>query len=323
MSAYRIVKHRNSLSLAFTDSERGRVRIALGTNDRGVAESRARDIWRARTKPASERVADLWSLYEADRKAVVVQKDRFSFIWKALEPHFGHRLGKAVTTADCKAYADERRRAGKSPSTIKTELELLRACLRWHYGDSAPAIWSPQASKPRERWLTFEDRDKLLAAIDTHHVKLFVILALTTGARMAALLDLTWDRIDWKHQTIDLNPAGRDITNKRRTVVPINKRAKEALEEARRGAQSEYVIEYKGAQVGSVKKAIASAAQRSGVPCSPHVFRHTCGVWMAQANVPMQKISQYLAHTSTTVTERVYARYSPGFMRDASAALDW
>ena len=40
------------------------------------------------------------------------------------------------------------------------------------------------------------------------------------------------------------------------------------------------------------------AAVRSGVPCSPHVFRHTAGVWMAQADVPMQKISQFLGHIS-------------------------
>jgi integrase len=44
---------------------------------------------------------------------------------------------------------------------------------------------------------------------------------------------------------------------------------------------------------------------------------------MAQADVPMQKISQVLGHTSTRVTEAVYARYSPRFMADAMAALDW
>jgi integrase len=44
---------------------------------------------------------------------------------------------------------------------------------------------------------------------------------------------------------------------------------------------------------------------------------------MAQADVPMQKIAQVLGHTSTRVTETTYARYSPRFMADAMAALDW
>jgi integrase len=44
---------------------------------------------------------------------------------------------------------------------------------------------------------------------------------------------------------------------------------------------------------------------------------------MAQADVPMQKIAQFLGHTSTRVTESTYARYSPRFMADAAAALDY
>jgi hypothetical protein len=59
--------------------------------------------------------------------------------------------------------------------------------------------------------------------------------------------------------------------------------------------------------VKSVKKATRKAAERSNVPCSPHVFRHTAGVWMGQADVPMQKISQFLGHTSMRVTERTCA----------------
>jgi integrase len=44
---------------------------------------------------------------------------------------------------------------------------------------------------------------------------------------------------------------------------------------------------------------------------------------MDRSAVAMQKIAQFLGHTSTRVTERTYARYSPGFMRDAADALDW
>jgi integrase len=216
-----------------------------------------------------------------------------------------------------------RKRAGKSNSTVKTELEALRACLRWHYGKEAPIIVAPPPSKPRDRYLTKDEANRLLQAIDTPHVRLFVTLALATGARMGAILDLTWDRVDFDHSTIDLMPAGRNKTNKRRTVVAMAGKAREALQEAFPARLTDNVIEYGGKPVASVKRAVAAAARRSGVPCSPHVFRHTAAVWMAQADVPMQKISQVLGHTSTRVTEAVYARYSPRFMADAMAALDW
>jgi integrase len=322
VSEYRIVTHRGKFSLAYNDDERGRVRIALGTDDRGLAEARARDIWRQRNTPPSERVADLWPVYVADRLREVARKDRFDSLWKALDPHFGHRLGKAITREDCREYASARKRAGKSNSTVRTELEFLRACLRFHYGNDAPKLWMPTESKPRDRWLTPEERDKLLASIDAPHVKLFVTLALTTGARMSAILDLTWDRVDLDVGTVDLNPAGREITNKRRTTVKLNERAMNALKEAKPAALTDHVIEYAGEPVESIRKAIRAAAVRSKVPCSPHVFRHTSGVMMANADVPMEKIAQRLG-TTVRIAEKHYARYSPSFQKDAAAALNW
>ena len=140
---------------------------------------------------------------------------------------------------------------------------------------------------------------------------------------MGALLDLQWDQVDFKHKTLNFNQVGREQSHKRRPEVPLNTRAYEALEEAVRGALTGSAIEWDGQPLKSIKKAIRMAAQRSGVPCSPHVFRHTAGVWMAEADVPMQKILQFLGHTSTRVTERTYARYSPSFMKDAAAALEF
>jgi integrase len=171
--------------------------------------------------------------------------------------------------------------------------------------------------------LAREEVDVLLQHVSTTHVRLFIILAIATAARMKAILDLRWDQIDFKHRTINFNPHGREQTNKRRPVVPLNERAFEALQEAVRGALTDHVIEWDGKPVTSIKKAIRMAAKRSGIACSPHVFRHTAGVWMAQADVPMQKIAQFMGHTSTRVTESTYARYSPSFMKDAAAALEF
>lgn len=320
MPDYRLVRHRGQWSLAYG---KPRVRVATGTNDRGLAEARAGEIWKRLNQAPSGRVADLWPPYAADRGHDKKSHARMASIWKNLEPHFGYKLGKAISKADCREYTAMRRRAGRTNSTIRTELEGLRACLRWHYGNDAPQIPAPPPSKPRDRYLTKPERDLLLDAIETPHVRLFVILALTTGARMSAILDLTWDRVDLDHGTIDFNPAGRDLTNKRRTVVPINSRARSALEEAKAGALTDHVIEYAGKPVASVKRAISAAARRSGVTCSPHVFRHTAAVWMAEADVPMERIAQYLGHTTTRITFATYARFSPRFMADAAAALDW
>jgi len=73
-----------------------------------------------------------------------------------------------------------------------------------------------------------------------------------------------------------------------------------------------YVIEWVGAPVKSLKKAIATTARNVGISdVSPHLFRHIAAAWMAEAGIAMSEIAQYLGHSSTSVTEKVYARFSP------------
>lgn len=323
MSEYRLGVHRGKRVIEYADATGRRFRRSLGTGDIGLAEARAREYWASITAAPTERVRDLWPVYIKDRMQEVARKDRFKSIWVALEPHFGARMGTAITTEDCRAYHRARKAAGKSDSTTGTELSLLRACLRKTLGSRAPMLWIPPAAKPRNHFLTAEDVAKVHADARSHHVALFIELAIATGARMSALLDLTWEQVDMANGFVDLMPAGRAVTNKQRAVVPLTKRALSALQEAREGALTDHVIEFHGKPIKSIKKALERISARTGVDFSSHVLRHTAGVWMAQADVPMQKIAQYLGHTSTKVTERFYARYSPNFMRDAAAALDW
>jgi integrase len=318
---YTITRYRGVWAISYRDEEGKRLRITTGTDDRGLADTRARAIWTKRNASRSEQLADLWPVYVDDRIRDGVRADRFKCHWTALAPHFGHRIGATITRDDCRAYCEERRGDGYSDSTIKTDLELLRACLRHHYGTSAPRVWLPPASPPRDRWLTKVEGRALVDMAETPHVKLFITLGLATGARAGAILDLTWSRVDFEHGTIDFRPPGRAQTSKRRTVVPMNPNAREALLEAYRARLSTHVIEYGGKPVQSVKKAVQRLALRADIHFSPHVLRHTCAVWMAQADVPMQKISQFLGHTSLRMTEQVYARYSPSFMEDAGAAV--
>jgi integrase len=321
-SEYELVSYRGKYAIAIGAGQQRR-RYSLGTTDQGLARVRAEEVWRKLNAPASERIEDLWKLYLADRRKDRKDVTRQENAWKHLQPVFGHCLGTDINKDDCRAYAQLRQRLGAAPGTVKTELEYLRACLNLRYGRGHNRVWLPAGSPPRDRYLTREEFEKLLQHVTTPHVRLFIILAITTGARMSAILELRWEQVDFRHKTINFNQTGREQTNKRRPVVPLNGRACEALEEAAPGALTDWVIEWDGQPVNSIKKAIRMAAKRSGIPCSPHVFRHTAGVWMAQADVPMQKISQFLGHTSTRVTERTYARYSPSFMKDAAAALEF
>jgi integrase len=73
-----------------------------------------------------------------------------------------------------------------------------------------------------------------------------------------------------------------------------------------------------------IKKGFAAAVKPAKLPGTiPHDLRHSAAVWMAEAGVSMDEIVQYLGHTDPGVTFRVYARFSPTFLRKAASALEF
>lgn len=253
---------------------------------------------------------------EARGRPVQRQKDA----WKALAPTFADLRPDHVTGLLCRGYMGQRRAMGRQDGTIAKELSTLRAALRWHDKATPARIEMPPETPPRERHLTREERDALVAAADTFHVRLFIELAVATAARKQAILDLTWSRVDFERGTIRL--ATGESRRKGRATVPINDRLRAVLEEARTVATTPWVIEWGGKKVGSIKRGFAFACRKAGLDdVTPHVLRHTAAVWMVEAGVPLDEVAQYLGHSDPRITYRVYARFSPDHLRRAADVL--
>ncbi|MBL4768131.1 MAG: tyrosine-type recombinase/integrase [Rhodobacteraceae bacterium] len=87
---------------------------------------------------------------------------------------------------------------------------------------------------------------------------------------------------------------------------------------------TDHVFEWAAGPGKSIRKGILSVAERAKVPnVSPHVFRHSAAVHMAEAGVLMGEISQYPRHSNVAITERVYARFSPDHLRMAADVVDF
>jgi integrase len=168
-------------------------------------------------------------------------------------------------------------------------------------------------------WITRTEADRLARAAGSFHIELFILIAKNTAARSEAILDLTWDRV--KHGRIDFNVPGKPRTRKRRPEVPITPELSAALHEAKKGAQTPYVVEYAGKPVRSIKKAFRRAAIRAGLPdVSPHVLRHSVATWLAGDGVPLSQIAGMLGNSEKMV-EKVYAKFTPGFLAKAVKSL--
>lgn len=181
----------------------------------------------------------------------------------------------------------------------------------------------PSKPSPRDRWLTREEVGRLKNSATGPHIRLFIILAIATGGRKEALLTLKWEQIDFVRGIIHLDDQKAPHKRKGRASVPMNKTVLAALHEARKDAQSDYVIEWCGQPVKSVKRSLAKTAEKAGLKdVTAHVFRHSAARWQAEAGIPMSKIAQYLGHSDDRITQRVYGRYAPSHMQDAADVLD-
>ena len=294
-------------------------RASLRTSDRAVAERNLAAFLAANTGPR-ETAAAIMTAYLADREGRP-SHSRSKDAWKRLAPHFGHLRPGDIGRQTCREYAAMRGRRAKAGTIIK-ELSVLRAALRWHDRNTPAIIEMPRHPPPRDRYLTREEYRMLRDAAPSPHCRLFIIVAYSTAGRRGAVLELTWDRVDFTHGQVQLATED-EHGNKGRALVPMNDSLRAALEEAQRAALTDYVIEYAGRRVRSVRTAFETACAKAGLEgVSPHTLRHTAAVHLAESGCPMTEISQYLGHRDSRLTERVYARYSPGYLRHLAAVLE-
>lgn len=242
--------------------------------------------------------------------------------WKAMRPFWEKTDPALIDEAMCKSYAQQRR---VSPATIRYELLQISTAIGWgrkaRHVQVKPDMWLPAAPERKVRHLTHRQFEKFFAEVKAPHARLYVLLGLYTMARPSAILDLTWDRVDFERRLIDLNPPGRRQTAKRRPVVRMNSELAEALAEAYEARQCEYVVERGARKVANVKKAFQAASERSGIAVTPYTLRHTGAVWAAEAGISMPALAQFMGHDDDSTTQKHYARFSPDYLADVAEAV--
>jgi integrase len=296
-------------------------RISLRTRERALALQHLVDLEASRRQKA-QTVAELGEIYLAERGPQIIGRETLRLAWKRLLQVFGPLRPDQVTRLSTRTYAAQERQRGVGDAAIRRDLGVLSAVIRHSDKHSPAMIERPPAPPPRSRHLTREQVQALRAAAEhIPHLALFVTLAYRTGGRSAAILGLTWDRVDLGRGLIHLGVAGQ--RGKGRATVPVTSDTEDLLRQARGVALTPYVIEFAGQRVGSVRRAFKGAVRRAGLPSgvSPHWLRHSAAVHMAEAGVSMAEISQMLGHSSEAITFKVYARFSPDYLRRAAAVL--
>ena len=308
-------------------------RVSTKTPHLHLAEQ-AFATWLARRgkilRPVSEiTIEDAWNAY-FHKHIIPCTRSELSAatVWKNLRPHFGHIKVCNLMERDFDMFYFQRQiRDEAATGTIRKEIQMLQACLRFNRFD-VPDIKLPAPSDPRSRWLTTDEISKLTAYLagaryaNNHMlpVELFVWIALETAARRGAIQELTWKNVDFDDGVIRFNdpadtPKNAVRTTKRRADVPMSDTLRKVLTRAKnelleRGclATGDRLV------VGSYdfNSSLKTHALHAGLgsEVTPHTLRHTAATHMARNGVPLWKIAKILGN-SMHMVESVYAKWAP------------
>lgn len=156
------------------------------------------------------------------------------------------------------------------------------------------------------------------------------------GLRVVDVMTLQWKHIDFARQEL------RKImikTNKRH-VIPLTEPALNILhrwQEKRDGCRyvfdlvkddlnlddAEALYKARNNATRCINQSLAVVGEQIGLPfsLSMHVARHSFAVFALNKGLSMSVVSRLLGHSSTDVTEKVYARFLPETLSNEVARL--
>lgn len=187
--------------------------------------------------------------------------------------------------------------------------------------------------EPKGRPLTVEELGRFLDGIASRHLLILTVIAINTLSRPDALFDLRRRQCDHESGLIELNPPGREQTNKYRPIVPMTQTVRPWLllppekpgKRRKVIIKTDHIVTWHGSPVKSIKTAWRAARARADLDArvNPYSIRHTLARELRRRKVNPVEIDMMLGHAQPgNRTSEIYAPYEPDYCRDAAAAID-
>lgn len=199
-----------------------------------------------------------------------------------------------------------------APATINRSLGTLSKALRmaWQRGavtqDYSGLVQRLPENNARTTSLTMAEVAKL-ADCASPAVRAAIWISLLTGCRRGEVLAIQPDMVGRDVITL---PAGATKTERAREV-PIIPPLRPWLQ------QVPIPLNFEGLKSGFERARVKAGMKH----VTFHDLRRSCGTLLIREGVPLHVVSRILGHTSTAVTERVYAHLSSAQVAKGMAAL--
>lgn len=271
--------------------------------------------------------------------------DRLVTSADALESYsIAHQLIGSISAEDCEAYVEEITNRGYALTTIKKQMLIVSAPLRYAYAHKQitynpsvdlkpPSKVNVQKAKKKVVAYDKSEQAKLRAVLETHTRESYaaIDLMIETGLRPGEVLALNWDDVFLERKRIYVHQTVVNLANKKRSYVqegaksetsnryvPLSPRAIEILLHMKANKRYEYLFANQdGTRLSyeSLRYQCQMACKEAGIGYyGLHVFRHTFATNQFYKGTNVKILSQILGHSETSVTFNIYIHlYGDGF----------
>jgi integrase len=205
------------------------------------------------------------------------------------------------------------RKTLRSQSTANRYLAALSgafsvAVREWNWLKENPVskIARYKEGKPRERFLTKEEIERLLAICKTSkspHLYAVTLFAICSGARKGEILGLKWKDLDFTRNTATF----RDTKNGETRTIPLSPALVRCLldEKKKRVTLSEYVFSsFDGKQPADIRGAWENAARQAELDICFHTLRHTAASHLTMGGASAIEVGAVLGHKTLAMVKR-------------------
>ena len=256
-------------------------------------------------------------------------------ILRTLKSYFGKKRLRDITYGDIARFKSDRLATPtkydktRSVTTVHRDLSVLRNMLNvacregWILKNpflSGPSLINTSYEKQRERILTLEEEDRLIATCEGKraHIKPIVICGLETGMRSGEIIKLVWDDVDFDAKLIKVK-AFNTKTGQERWIALTPRLEEELLSLYKKSTQDSSALVF-GIK-DNFKKAFMAARKDAGLPdVRFHDLRHTFASRAVKQHVPLSTVGKALGHTQPRTTWR-YVNNDVATAREVATAI--
>lgn len=233
-----------------------------------------------------------------------------------------------LTKKDERNYRAARLADGASDSTIRREMGFAMAAFNFAADEEriahVPAWKLPPESAARERWFTEDEMVKLMEQPMSDRARLFISIALGTGARREAITTLPVKRVDFVNGYIDFrDPKQAPVRakRKRRVKTKMNDWLRPIMERACAGKKPNDLVIGEGSDPSRAVKVLLRKIGIEEKGIAGHAFRRTFTMWAFLNGAKLAEVSAATGDTMQTL-EKSYMKLLPAHTAGAVNAIN-